>query len=623
MNNKRVFFRSFAFSGDRITDIYAFAAGIIALVVSYALNAESSARVILILVSCALLAYRLAIEGISEARDGNPVNDYFLVLFASLLLVLSGRYYAAALACLLIHLEKVWVGNRVDSAKLSLAGLSEVKNLRVMRETSSGELKAVRPGSVPAGALIHVGKGEYVPIDGVLVSDYATISRNFYGKHCQDLTLSSGAEILSGYVNESAEDIIIRTTETHVGSVLTRYLSSVSSASSYQSPYQVKLEKILSRCSVILSVIAVGLLIRCLTDPDNASAYLSQSAVLCLIACSSSLINAITFLLSYSVNKSALNGIFFDSTENLIKLFFTKTLVLSKNGVLIGDEYTVSAICPEEGISKDTLVSLVARANLSSHHPIADALRCFCDMPGISSEGVNYAEEHDGIGITAEIGGIEVIAGTAKFLSDYNITCRVPSDPGTAVHAAFNGKYAGYIMLSCRTRPEAADALEQFRGNGVTKTALLTGDVLSAAKPLAAALGINMMKSELDTASKVESIEYLKEGTGKNYFTGYISSSPEDEELFDAADIGILFNNIEKDPDHSVVIPDNHLSTAALAYGISKKTVLTGAIFAASFLILKLICLTGILLGSSSPALVIVFNSLLAFGMFAAVLKTQ
>ena len=77
--------------------------------------------------------------------------------------------------------------------------------------------------------------------------------------------------------------------------------------------------------------------------------------------------------------------------------------------------------------------------------------------------------EIPGRGISAIVGGRQLLVGNAALLDEYGVRYNIPARPGIAVHVSVDSRYCGYIMVTDKVRRRAFDALETLRVNGVKK----------------------------------------------------------------------------------------------------------------------------------------------------------
>src|SRR5262249_27471214 len=104
----------------------------------------------------------------------------------------------------------------------------------------------------------------------------------------------------------------------------------------------------------------------------------------------------------------------------------------------------------------------------------------------------------------------------------------------TALLVARDGIVLGAIGVRDRLRAEAAEVLAELRGMGITDIALLTGDRAAAARPVAAALDITEVHSELLPEQKAA---FIQNWQGKH--VAMVGDGINDAPALARADVGL------------------------------------------------------------------------------------
>ena len=91
----------------------------------------------------------------------------------------------------------------------------------------------------------------------------------------------------------------------------------------------------------------------------------------------------------------------------------------------------------------------------------------------------------------------------------------------SAVHIAVEGNYAGHLLIGDEIKPNAKQALDGLREQGIKRLVMLTGDNALAGESVAGEVGITEYYSQLLPHQKVEAVERIaREGGGKLIFAG-------------------------------------------------------------------------------------------------------
>ena len=132
-------------------------------------------------------------------------------------------------------------------------------------------------------------------------------------------------------------------------------------------------------------------------------------------------------------------------------------------------------------------MALAAAAEQLSGHPVARAV--VAANQG-KPQKISEFEEFPGRGVRARIGNRNLLAGNRRLMVSRGVK-GVPDIRGTVVYVAYEGDYAGAIVLEDNIRSEAAEAIKGLKSQGVLRTVILTGDTESPAQQTANAIGID------------------------------------------------------------------------------------------------------------------------------------
>lgn len=146
---------------------------------------------------------------------------------------------------------------------------------------------------------------------------------------------------------------------------------------------------------------------------------------------------------------------------------------------------------------------------------------------------------------------------------------------GTTVHVAVDGVYAGHLVISDEVKPDAAQAIEALRREGVRRTVMLTGDAKAVGESVAKALGVDEVHAELLPADKVDQVEALLTQKSPKGTLAFVGDGINDAPVLSRADVGIVMGGMGSDAAieaADIVLMDDKPSKIAEAVEISRKT---------------------------------------------------
>ena len=197
--------------------------------------------------------------------------------------------------------------------------------------------------------------------------------------------------------------------------------------------------------------------------------------------------------------------------------------------------------------------------------------------------------------ITKAMGGDKTAAaaGNVKLMKKLGLSYAKPKNAGTEIHVAVDGSYAGYILISDVVKEHSVDAISGLKRSGI-KTVMLTGDSKRVAEHVASQLGVDVVKSELLPADKVDEVEKLLAKKNPKEKLAFVGDGINDAPVLSRADLGIAMGAMGSDAAieaADIVLMDDDPAKIALAMRISRKTlriVYENIVFA---LVIKALCL--------------------------------
>ena len=258
----------------------------------------------------------------------------------------------------------------------------------------------------------------------------------------------------------------------------------------------------------------------------------------------------------------------------LEELARTGIVVFDKTGTLTQGTFKVVGIHPENGVTRDALVEAAALAESWSKHPISLSIKNAYGKD-IDPSRVTDVQELGGHGVTAKVDGKTVAAGNARLMAKLGLTVPESTEPGTIVHVAMEGRYAGYLLIADVVKPHSAAAIKGLKQAGVRKTVMLTGDAEPVAKAVSAELGLDEYHAGLLPGDKVDQIETLLAAKQPKENLAFVGDGINDAPVLSRADVGIAMGALGSDAAieaADVVLMDDDPAKIALAMRIARRT---------------------------------------------------
>ena len=522
---------------------------------------------------------RKALHGIQNRQ---VFNECFLMAVATLgamtLAVLENGDYLEAIAVMLFYQIGEWFQSyAVGKSRRNISSLMDIRPDYANIE-QDGQLERVDPDDVEIGTVITVQPGEKIPIDGVVEEGSSSLNTSALTGESLPREVSPGDEVISGCICMTGV-LKIRTTKEFGESTVSRILDLVENASSRKS----RSEDFISRfariytpavCCSALALAVLPPLVRMLFLglAPQWTEWIYRALTFLVISCPCALVISIPLSFFAGIGGASHEGILVKGSNYLEQLSRTKTVVFDKTGTLTQGVFEVSAIHHSQ-LEETRLIEYAALAESASSHPISRSLlRAYGKEPDRSR--VKDIREISGNGVTATVDGFSVAAGNEKLMNRLQIPCKPCHQPGTIIHLAIDGAYAGHIVISDVIKPHAAKAVQSLRRAGVEKIVMLTGDGKKVADQVSESLSLDLVYSELLPADKVARVEeLLKDTSGKGVLV-FVGDGINDAPVLSRADIGVAMGAMGSDAAieaADLVLMDDDPEKVAKAIRISRK----------------------------------------------------
>ena len=515
-----------------------------------------------------------AVKGIGNHQ---VFDENFLMAVATVGAMALGEYAEGCAVMLFYQIGELFQSYAVGKSRQNISQLMDIRPDYANIE-KNGQLEQVDPDEVPVGSIITVQPGERVPIDGIVTEGESTLNTSALTGESLPREVSAGQEVISGCVNMTGL-LRIRTTKEFGESTVARILDLVENSSMKKA----KAENFITKfaryytpavCYGALALAVIPPVFRLLTgSPAAWGSWIFRALTFLVISCPCALVISIPLSFFGGIGGASRMGILVKGSNYLEALAKTKTIVFDKTGTLTQGVFEVSSLHPV-GCTEAELLETAALAECYSGHPISQSLRKAYGKP-VDQSRVSEVNEVGGHGLTALVDGRRVAAGNARLMDKLDIACDAPAAPGTVVHIAIDGRYAGYVLISDQLKPRARAALQALKASGIKKTVMLTGDSASVAQSVAAQLGLDEFHAELLPGDKVDRVEQLLAQNAKGELLAFVGDGINDAPVLSRADIGIAMGALGSDAAieaADIVLMDDDPARIATAIKISRRT---------------------------------------------------
>lgn len=530
-----------------------------------------------------VIGYDILKKAIHGIFNGEVFDENFLMAIATVGAIALGEYVEGTAVMLFYQIGELFQSYAVGKSRKNITSLMDIRPDYANIE-EDGKIEQVDPDDVEIGTIIIVKSGEKIPIDGVIVEGSSTLNTSALTGESVPRGAKEGDEVISGCVNLTGL-LKIKTNKEFGDSTVSKILDLVENSSMKKS----RSENFITRFAKIYTpAVCIGALVLAVLpplvnlimgNPAEWSKWLIRALTTLVISCPCALVISIPLSFFGGIGGASSRGILIKGSNYLEILSKTKYIVCDKTGTLTKGVFEVTDVKTANSYKKDELLKLAAYAESYSTHPISKSIRNAYGND-IDTGIVSDIEEVSGHGISADVEGRKVLAGNIKLMKQFNIdvsstAAEVDSAIGTLVYVAVDGTYAGCIIISDVVKPTSAQAVRSLKKAGVSKVVMLTGDAKKVADAVGGELGIDVVKSELLPADKVEEVEKLLGSKDKNEVLAFVGDGINDAPVLSRADIGIAMGALGSDAAieaADIVLMDDDPAKIATAMNISRKT---------------------------------------------------
>lgn len=455
------------------------------------------------------------------AMGGSHLDLYFETSAVLITLILLGKLFEARAK-----------GHSSDAIK-KLLNL-QPKTAFVERD---GVMTEIDAKDVVLGDILVIRPGSSIPVDAEVVSGSSAVDESMLTGESIPVDKEIGSKVFAATVNSNGT---LRVKATSVGShtVLSSIIKVVEEAQGSKAPIQRLVDQISGIfVPIVVGIAALTFIITYFFVGAEFVTALENTIAVLVIACPCALGLATPTSIMAGSGRAAEMGVLFKTAEALEQTRAVETIIFDKTGTITKGKPVITNFYVNRAFDEQEVIRLIAQAEKSSEHPLAQAIVQFAEKHTTIKAATNF-KAVAGHGIEAEIDGKSIIVGTPRLFEKHQIELReiesFDEQGKTIMYGAIDGVHAATLAVADEIKETAPEAIKALHDLGI-KTVMLTGDAEAVAQSIAAQVGIDEVISGVLPAEKADVVKKLQQH-GK---VAMVGDGINDAPALATADIGI------------------------------------------------------------------------------------
>ncbi|MGV9320164.1 heavy metal translocating P-type ATPase [Streptomyces sp. NPDC003660] len=449
-----------------------------------------------------------------KALRGRTLDVDLLMVVAALGAAAIGQVLDGALLIVIFAtsgaLEAVATARTADSVR----GLLDLAPATAARLLPDGTEETVGVEDLVVGDTLLVRPGERIGADGRVVDGASDVDQATITGEPLPVAKRAGDEVFAGTVNGTGS-LRVRVERDPSDSVIARIVKMVEEASETKAPTQLFIEEIEQRYSIGMVAATLAVFAVPLAFGDTLQPALLRAMTFMIVASPCAVVLSTMPPLLSAIANAGRHGVLVKSAVVMERLGRIDAVALDKTGTLTEGTPRVTDIRPlaASGLTERELLRLAAAAEHPSEHPLARAIVDAARTRRLPLPPVTDFVSTPGTGVRAKVDGRTVAVGSPGRLLDHLIShpgataaARLEEQGRTAVLVTVRGTPVGVLGIADRLREEAGAAVRALGELTAHPPVLLTGDNESAARALAAEVGITEVRAGLLPQGKVGAV---------------------------------------------------------------------------------------------------------------------
>lgn len=465
-----------------------------------------------------VLGADILLATVKNVRRGNFFDENTLMTVATIGAFAIGEYAEAVGVVLFFSIGEMFEDFAVSRSRKAITEVAALKvaEADVLRD---GDYVRIDSEEIVPGDIMRVKPGERIAADGVVEAGISWLDVSALNGEPEPVTVNPGDSVMSGSIN-TGEVLTVRATAPADESMISKIAQAVEDASSAKP----KIDRFITRFARVYTPVVIAAAVLTAVIPSlitgEWSKWIHSALTFLVISCPCALVLSVPLAYFSGIGAASRLGILFKGGDSIEALGRVRAIAFDKTGTLTDGSFSVTEVCSFGSLSERELLALCGSCEQISSHPVAVSIAEKCRVEGIDLAIPERAGETAGRGVSASIGGREVLCGNERLMRENGIVLPEGlSLSGSIVYIAADGTAEGAVTVSDTLRKTAASAIAGLNRRGIA-TAMFTGDKQENAEAVGKQTGIGTVRGGLLPEGKLKELEALRERYGAVMFVG-------------------------------------------------------------------------------------------------------
>lgn len=404
-------------------------------------------------------------------------------------------YFDAALSLTFFLLCGRYLEHRMrHEARSAATQLSALEVPTVTLMTKRGPVQTA-VADLYIGDQVQIQAGGRIPVDGVQISDIATIDRAFITGESRPAQTVTGDTLEAGAIS-LAGPVTLRATHVGDDTTLRRLAAMIEVAEGARNRFTAIADRAATIYAPAVHLLALATFVGWMVLDGDLRHALNVAVAVLIITCPCALGLAVPAVATVATGRLFRAGLLVKHETALERLARIDTVVLDKTGTVTTSQPSIN-IDRLSGTERDIALALAQ----TSAHPLSKSLAQQLISESVKPAPVTSISEHSGRGLQGSLAGLPVKLGSDSFVG--------ATAPAGGLWLRLGDADPIHLDVSETLQPGAVEAVSSLIGAGLT-VQLLSGDSLSATRSIAEKLGGIDFSASVSPAQKIAFVEALE-----------------------------------------------------------------------------------------------------------------